>query len=169
MSPNAGHIHWKSILLYCILLWLFTQYHNKFAARKSRNDKMQRGLVSYNNDYQPSISNQQWNATWYHSVVDGMIILCSQWFAQLPNILLYVHVINCNEWNSQRIPRTTSFSQQIILFHDTYLHPSLIHNPPSLFQAMRTRFYRWVSGTKDDGDGLQDPPVLVKRSYFMMS
>ena len=36
---------------------------------------MQRGLVSYNNDHQPSASNQQPNATRYHSVVDGMIIL----------------------------------------------------------------------------------------------
>ena len=34
---------------------------------------------------------------------------------------------------------------------------------------MRTRFYRWVSGTKDDGDRLQNPPVPVKPSYFMMS
>ena len=78
MSPGRRAYSLKSILLYCILLRSFTSYHHKFAARKSRNDKMQRGLVSYNNDHQPSASNQQPNATRYHSVVNGMIILCSQ-------------------------------------------------------------------------------------------
>ena len=33
---------------------------------------------------------------------------------------------------------------------------------------MRIRFYRWVSGTKDDGDGLQDLPFPVKPSYLMI-
>jgi len=62
----------------------------------------------------------------------------------------------------------TTISSRTIPFHDTYLHASVIHNSPSLFQAMRTRFYRCVSGTKDDGDGLQDPPFPVKPSYFMI-
>ena len=35
-------------------------------------------------------SNQQPNATRYHLVVDGIIIIGSQWFAQLPTILTYM-------------------------------------------------------------------------------
>ncbi len=64
--------------------------------------------------------------------------------------------------------RRPTISSRTILFHDTYLHPSLIYNPPSLLQAMRTRFYRWVSGTKDDGDGLHDIPFRVEPSYSMI-
>ena len=52
----------------------------------------------------------------------------------------------------QRNPTTSS---RIILFHDTYLHPSLIHSRLSLFKAMRIHFYRGLSGTEDDGGGLQ--------------
>ena len=33
---------------------------------------------------------------------------------------------------------------------------------------MRTRFYRLVSGTKDDGNGLQDTPFPVKPPYLMI-
>ena len=64
--------------------------------------------------------------------------------------------------------RRPTISSRTILFHDTHLHSSFIHNPLSLFQTMRTRFYRWVSGTKNDGDELQDPPLPVKSSYLMI-
>ena len=81
MSPDC--------LLYCILLRSFTSCHHKFAARRSRNDKIQRGFVTPMHNPSPAI-NQQPNATRYCSAVNGMIILCSQWFAQLPTILTYM-------------------------------------------------------------------------------
>ena len=34
---------------------------------------------------------------------------------------------------------------------------------------MRSHFYHWVLGSKDDGDGLQDPLFPVKPSYFMIT
>ena len=51
--------------------------------------------------------------------------------------------------------RKPTISSRTILLHDTYLHPSLIHGRLSLFKAMRTHFYRGLSGTEDDGGGLQ--------------
>ena len=129
---------------------------------------MQRGLVTNTND--PSTSNQMLH-TWYHSVVDGMIILCAQQFAQLPTILTcmmltVMHTLELATY-SMRWQRPT-ISSRTILFHDSCLHPSLIHTLSSLFQAMRTRFYRLVLDTEDDGDGLQDPPFPVKPFYFMI-
>ena len=91
------HMHWRSILLYCILLHIyvrsFTSCYLQVCHRQTpnfwRNDKMQRGFVTTTND--PStITNQQPNVAWYCSAVDGMIISCSQWFAQLPTILIYM-------------------------------------------------------------------------------
>ena len=48
-----------------------------------------------------------------------------------------------------------TISSRTTLSHDTYLHPSLIHNRLSLVKAMRIRFYRGLSSTEDDGGGLQ--------------
>ena len=51
--------------------------------------------------------------------------------------------------------RRPTIASQAILLHDTYLHPSLIHNRQSLVKAMRIHFYRGLSGTENDGGGLQ--------------
>ena len=79
----------KKHLLYSIVLLrsLTSRATSKLAAR-SRNDKMQRGLVTTTND--PSTINQQPLVTQYRSVVDGMINSCSQCLAQLPTILTYM-------------------------------------------------------------------------------
>ena len=56
----------------------------------------ERGLVTTTNDPSSTID-QQPNATRYCSAVDGMIIWCSQWFAQLPTILTYMSLTRtCN-------------------------------------------------------------------------
>ena len=100
-----------------------------------------------------STINQQPNATRYCSAVNGMRILCSQWFAQLSTILTYMLLTvmhrTCN------VLRRPTISSRTILFHNTYLHPSLIHNRLSLVKTMRIHFYRGLSGTEDDGGGLQ--------------
>lgn len=53
----AGYIHWRSIL-YCILLRSFTSCLHQFAARKSRNNIMQRGIVTIMNDSSSNIDQQ---------------------------------------------------------------------------------------------------------------
>ena len=65
-----------------------------------------------------------------------------------------VYVVNCNATYSIRQQRPI-ISSQTILFHDTYLHPSLIHSRLSLVEVMRIHFYRGLSDTEVDGGGLQ--------------
>ena len=107
-------------------------------------------------DYQQSII-QQPDVVQYLLVVDGMINSRLQWFAQLPTVLSYMLLTQthktCNVLHTSTKPHLL---QSILsLPYNSALHPGLICSCLILIKAMRTYFYCWVSGTEDDGGGLQ--------------